>query len=153
MSKPPSRGPLPAPFGMCECLVMPSSLLVCTSPDHEVMWRVAMPILLSSKSAGFAGGSSYLGPCPPTPGCACDKPGSHSSSVSLLVLIPPENAGFMLSAPYHSIHDGHRNGEVADPACWGPLGRLCPNPEASLLWEERHNLQVPLLKKQGKKDH
>lgn len=102
VSKPPSRGPLPAPFGMCERLVTPSSLLTrraCMSPNHEVMWRVAMPILLSSEPAGFPGGSSYLSPCPPVPRCACDKPGSYSLSVLLLVLIPPENAGFTLSAP------------------------------------------------------
>lgn len=34
----------------------------------------------------------------------------------------------------------------------GALGDVCaPTPAASLLWEEKHNLQGPLFKKQGKK--
>ena len=52
------------------------------------------------------------------------------------VLILPENSAFTLSVPHPSTHDGHGNGEEADPAFWACLDICAPTPVALLLWEE-----------------
>lgn len=135
---------------MCQCLVIPSTLLTKRahmSPHHDVVWQgrfVPRPNVQPSVKAALISVSAHprrnalvrsLAPTP-HPSCCWFFPTPRIPVSHCLPLTPA--------------HTTVRKW-CSSPTCWGHWDICVPIPVPSPLWEERHNLQVLLLKKQGKK--
>lgn len=141
VSKPQNRGFFLAPFGVCECLVIPSALLTRRahmSQNHEVRWQCrffSRSDLQPSRRAAL-----FSGPACPCWGVPVTRlaPTPHLSRCWFSPLTP---------APMMVVEMVKQQALRA-----GTYWDVCaPVPVASLLWAEGHNLQSLFVEKAKKK--